>query len=176
MSPGMHRSVPSAGLWCRMDDTTFESLMSTLSEALARVEQAARQVPADRWDDAVHTGDGGWTRRELLAHVAANDLRQLVRIRVGAGVAAPDDDAALAAEQRLHEWNQARVDERRRRSVDDLLDEMRAHRAELLALLRGLTPEQRARPMPYRGEPTPLEEMVPSLVAHLDLHARELSV
>ena len=29
-------------------------------------------------------------------------------------------------------------------------------------------------PMPFRGEPTPLAEMVPVLVGHLDQHAREL--
>lgn len=158
-----------------MDDETFEGLLAMLTAALTRVEETVRRVPPERWDDPVHTGDGGWTRREILAHVAANDLRQLVRVRVGAGIPQPGDDTALAAEQRLHEWNRDRVNERRDRDIDDLIAEMRANRRELIDMLRGLSPEQRERAIPYRGRPTPLAEMVPALVDHLDLHARELA-
>ena len=78
-SPGGDPPAP------RMEDDAFAPLLSMLEGALDRVERAVRSVPADRWDDTVHTGDGGWTRRQLLAHVAANDLRQLVRVRMGAG-------------------------------------------------------------------------------------------
>jgi hypothetical protein len=159
-----------------MNDGTFEDLLATLTAALTRVEETVRTVPPDRWEDVIHTADGGWTRREILAHVAANDLRQVVRVRVGAGVAMPGDDAALAAEQRLHEWNGARVAERRERSIEELIGEMRANRRDLIDLLRGLSPEQRSRDIPYRGQPTPLAEMIPTLVAHLDMHAREITI
>jgi hypothetical protein len=158
-----------------MDNEAFERLITMLTEALARVEQRALSVPADRWEDSIHSGDGYWTRRQILAHVAANDLRQLVRVRVGAGIELADDHEALAAEQRLPEWNQARVDERADHGVTALIEEMRANRTALITLLRGLTPEQRDRPMPFRGQPTPLAEMVPTLVGHLDAHAREIA-
>jgi hypothetical protein len=158
-----------------VDDETFEGLVAMLNAAVDRVEQTARAVPLERWNDVIHTDAAAWTRRQLLAHMAANDLRQLVRVRSGAGIAEPGDPAALAAEQRLHEWNQSQVDRRRDREVEELLAEMRANRAALVALLRALTPEQRARPMPFRGEPTPLQKMVPTLVAHIDFHAGELA-
>jgi hypothetical protein len=157
-----------------MDDRTFKEIVVTLQAALTRVDGAVRRVPAERWDEVIHTGDGPWTRRELLAHMVSNDLRQLVRIRIGAGIAEPGDDAAHAAELDTHAWNRGRVAERSTRSVAELLREMRANRRLLLALLRSLTPAQRDRPMPFRGAPTPLAEMVPVLIGHLDQHTREL--
>jgi undecaprenyl-diphosphatase len=158
-----------------MDDSTFDRLISNLEQAVLRVEAIARDVPPERWDDVIHTDEAAWTRRQLLAHMAANDLRQLVRVRVGAGVELPGDPEALTAEQRLHEWNQAQVDLRRERGIGELLDEMRANRTVLIGLLRGLSREQRARPMPFRGTPTPLDVMVETLIAHLDAHAGELA-
>lgn len=91
-------------------------------------------------------------------------------IRIGAGIPHPGDTDAHAAELETHAWNQARVDERAEAEVDALLAEMRANRT----LLRNLTPGQRDRPMPFRGQPTPLAAMVPTLIGHLDQHAEEL--
>jgi hypothetical protein len=153
----------------------LEGLLRELREGPLRVEAAALKVPADAWDEVIHTGDGAWTRRQLLAHMAANDLRQLVRIRIGAGIPEPGDDLAHAAELEVHDWNRARVSEREQLSIEALLAEMRANRAALVGLLESLTLEQRARPMPFRGQPTPLAEMVPALLAHLDGHAAELT-
>jgi hypothetical protein len=157
-----------------MDAATFESLIAALGDAAVRVESAVLRVPAVRWEEVIQTGDGAWTRRQLLSHMAANDLRQLVRVRIGAGIPAPGDDRAHAADLQVHDWNAARVAERAACSVSDLVTEMAENRKALIALLRSLTPAQRARPMPFRGEPTPLEEMVPTLIGHLDQHAHEL--
>ena len=159
-----------------MGDSEFDDLLASLTAALARVEEAVREVPDDRWEEVVHTGDGAWTRRQLLGHMAANDLRQLVRVRIGAGIPQPGDDLAHAAELEVHDWNRGRVAERAGREIDDLVAEMRANREALIALLASLTREQRERPMPFRGEPTPLAKMVPVLIGHLDQHARELGV
>jgi hypothetical protein len=158
-----------------MDDATLEGFIASLSEAAVRAEAAAREVPEGRWDDVVHTGDGAWTRRQLLAHIACNDLRQLVRIRIGAGIPEPDDAATHAAELDVVNWNAARVAERAGRSVEELVQEMRANRAAQIALLRSLTPAQRARPMPFRGVPTPLGEAIPLMLGHLSQHVGELT-
>ncbi len=152
----------------------FESLIQSLASASVRVEALVREVPVNRWEQVIHTGDGAWTRRQLLAHMAANDLRQLIRIRIGAGVPEPGDDLAHAAELEVDDWNRGRVRERQTLSVDTLVVEMRANRESLIALLRSLTPEQRDRMMPFRGEPTRLADMVPILIGHLDQHAQEL--
>lgn len=157
-----------------MDDRELRQLVAALEEAVGRVEAKARSVPPDRWDDVIHTGDGAWSRRKLLAHMAANDLRQLVRIRIGAGIPEAGDPAEHEAELQVHEWNEARVQERLDRDIDGLLQEMRRNRAALVRLVAGLTAEQRGRPMPFRGVPTPLAEMIRVVIAHLDGHADEL--
>lgn len=159
-----------------MEDAVFSSLVTSLLEAVGRVEAKVRDVPADRWGEVIHTGDGAWTRRQLLAHMAANDLRQLIRVRIGAGIAAPGDEVGRAEELEGDTWNMSRVAERAGREVEELVMEMRANRQSLIALLRTLTPAQRASPMPFRGRPTPLEAMVPALIGHLDAHAAELTV
>lgn len=158
-----------------MNDDVFNGILASLAEAVARVEAAIRDVPGDRWEQVVHTGDGAWTRRQLLAHMAANDLRQLIRVRIGAGIREPGDSLAHADELEVHNWNRRRVVERAGREIEDLITEMRSNRQALIALLRSLTPAQRARPMPFRGQPTPLGEMVPALIGHLDQHAHELA-
>ena len=165
--------VPGTVRWAAMDDRTLAELVEALAVACDRVEATVRRVSGD-WDEVIHTGDGAWSRRELLCHMAAHDLRQLVRIRIGAGIAEPGDDLEHAAELETHDWNRARVAERGGLGIDELLAEMRANRAALIDLLRRLTPAQRARMMPFRGIPTPLDEMVPVLIGHLDGHAAEL--
>jgi hypothetical protein len=157
-----------------MDDAEFEGLITSLAAAVERVEAAVLRVNDNGWEAIIHTGDGAWTRRQLLAHMASNDLRQLVRVRIGAGVAEPGDDLAHAAELEVHDWNRERVAERAGGEIGGLVAEMKANRAALIALLRSLTREQRDRPMPFRGEPTPLADMVPMLIRHLDQHAAEL--
>lgn len=157
-----------------MERAVFESLLHSLDEARERVDRAVARVPENAWDEVIQTGDGAWTRRQLLAHMAANDLRQLIRIRVGAGIPLPTDPEDYEAQADVHAWNQARVDERTDRSIDDLRLELRINRDRLIALLIGLTNEQRDRKMPFRGEPTPLTVMVPILIGHLDGHAEEL--
>lgn len=161
---------------CRdMDDAEFERFLDDLQSSCERVAAATMAVPAEAWNEVMHTGDGAWSRRQLLSHMAANDLRQLVRIRIGAGIALPGDDLEHAAELETHDWNRARVSERERNDVVTLLAEMRQNRASLIALLRSLTPQQRERMMPFRGVPTPLAEMLPTLMGHLETHAEELT-
>ncbi len=158
-----------------MDSATLERFMYDLEASQGRVVTCIQRVPPDAWDDVIHTGDGAWTRGQLLSHMAANDLRQLVRIRIGAGIPEPGDDLEHAAELEVHDWNRARVAEREGSDVETLVAEMQRNRAALIALLRSLTPGQRGRMMPFRGEPTPLAEMLPVLMGHLESHARELA-
>ncbi len=157
-----------------MEEAEFEELIASLEMSLARVIASVERVPADRWDEVIHTGEGAWTCHELLRHMAANDGRQLIRVRIGAGIAEPGDAALHEAELDVHNWNAARVRERDGSEVEALVKEMRANRAALIQLLRGLTPEQRDRPMPFRGTPTPLGEIIPPLNGHFETHAGEL--
>ena len=158
-----------------MDDALFASLLAALAEAATRVEASVRAVPPGAWDEVIHSGDGPWSRRKLLAHMASNDLRQNVRVRIGASIAQPGAAAAYEEGSEVDAWNAARVAERAGHTVEELLAEMRANRASLIALLGGLTVDQRGCRMPFRGRTLPLEEMLPFVIGHIDQHAAELS-
>jgi hypothetical protein len=156
-----------------MTPAKLESALTTLAEAAERAEAAIRRVPADRWQEVIHTGDGAWSRHQLLCHLAANDIRQLVRVRIGVGIPNPGDFEEHEVELGDN-WNGLRVKERAGHDVETLIAEMRANRGALIDLLRSLTPEQRERPIPYRGVPTPIHDAVPTLVGHFDMHLGEL--
>ena len=157
-----------------LSDQQMAGMLEELIASQRRVEEFVGAVAAGAWDEVIHSGDGAWSRRQLLSHMAANDLRQLVRIRIGAGIPRAGDDLDHAAELEVHDWNRARVAERDGWDIEALMAEMRRNRDALVTLLRSLTAEQRARMMPFRGEPTPLGEMLPVLMGHLEGHAREL--
>jgi hypothetical protein len=158
-----------------MDDLTFAGLISDLRDAPVQIEAQIRRVPADRWDETMPGAEAGWTRRQLLAHMAANDIRQITRVRVGADIGGQADRDALSEQGDVDAWNQAQVDLRRGRSVDDLVTEMHARRSEFVALLESLTPEQRSQPMPFRADKLPLTAAVPLILGHLAQHAGELA-
>lgn len=158
-----------------MDDREYAALLDDLRGAVASLAEQLRAVPAGRWDDTVFAGENGWTRRQLLAHMASNDLRQITRVRIGAGIGNHTDEAMLAAQLEPDGWNQQQVEQRRGRSVEELLAELQTHRNALIALLESLTAEQRAREMPFRGGKAELSTMLPAVSGHLSEHAREIA-
>ncbi len=158
-----------------MDDQTFAGLISELRESATQVEAQIRSVPAGRWDEVTPGAEAGWTRRQLLAHMATNDLRQITRVRVGAGIGSQADRDALSEQADVDVWNRAQVEQRRDRSIDELVAELQAHRAEFIVLLESLSPEQRSQLMPFRGDRLPLTTGVPMIIGHLAEHAREVA-
>lgn len=158
-----------------MTDAEFDQLLADLRDAPARIEAQLAAVPADGWDDVVHEGEGGFTRRQILAHVASNDQRQMTRVRVGSGIGGPADEADLAAQADLDVWNREQVEARAGRMPAELIAEMHARRREFLALLESLSPEQRSRPIPFRGRTGPLTELAALIVEHGAGHAREIA-
>jgi uncharacterized damage-inducible protein DinB len=101
--------------------------------------RAVYTVADDAWNEP--SGESSWSYKDALAHVAANDLRSQGRIR---DVLGEGDESELAALNETDAWNQRRVDERRERSVRELVDELAANRYETLRLLSRLQPEHLA--------------------------------
>ncbi len=108
-------------------------LMFRCREGLLR---AVYSVADDTWDE--ESALPGWTYKNILAHLASNDIRHHIRLRVLLGEA---DRAQLDALEDVDGWNQRALEERRDRSVRELIDEMAAHRYELLLILSRLRPE-----------------------------------
>ena len=92
-------------------------------------------VADEAWDE--QSADPGWTYRDILAHVASNDLRMQTRLRAVLGEGDPAELATLTTTER----NQVTVEERRGRTVPELVDELAGNRHETLRILCRLRTE-----------------------------------
>ncbi len=61
--------------------------------------RAVYSVADDAWDEEA-AADPGWTHKDILAHVAANDLRNHVRLRAVLGEGDPAEAATLTTAER----------------------------------------------------------------------------
>jgi DinB family protein len=154
---------------------------SGLDESLREMEQMpdliaeqARALPADRWEAPVWGGEGGWNRRQLLAHIATINLRHLTRVRLGAGMNDPSGMTAANLPP-VDDFNAAEVAKLEGKTVPELLEMLRSNRAELMRLVRSLTPEQkRAFRMPRGNESLTIEEWAPFVTNHDKTHLAEI--
>lgn len=131
--------------------------------------RAVYSIADEAWDEP--SAYSGWTYKDILAHVAANDLRAHTRLRAVLG---QRDEAKLAALRDVDAWNDLSVRERRGRSVRALVDEMLALRHETLRLLSRFQQEHiSATVTTIQGE-TPVLDYVDRVGAHEAEHAGHL--
>ncbi|HET7481294.1 MAG TPA: maleylpyruvate isomerase family mycothiol-dependent enzyme [Actinomycetota bacterium] len=114
-----------------MADTAgvFEATKETLTEFVRSLPESdlARPVPA--------TPD--WTVQDVVAHLAGDVARVIVGDFPMAFFSAFGEDQAVGP---LNDWTAGMVEERRGRSLDELLAEWDAGCVTLLAMMRGETP------------------------------------
>ena len=128
-------------------------------------------VADDAWDEKSAAAPD-WTHKDILAHVAANDMRPHARL---SAVLGEGDDEQLAAINRTDEWNQARVDERRDRTVAQLVAELDENRSRTFALLSRIQPEQLdSKITRANGETYSLPEYIDCIGEHESNHAGQL--
>jgi len=133
--------------------------------------RAVYSVADDAWDEK-SAATPNWTHKDILAHVAANDERPHVRLRAILG---EPDDAALAAINRTDEWNQQRVDERRDRTVAQLVTELDTNRAQTFELLSRLQGEHLdSKITRANGQTYSLPEYIDCIGEHESFHAGQL--
>lgn len=132
--------------------------------------RAVYSVADDAWDEA--SPCPGWSYRDVLAHVASNDRRVQTRLRALLG---ERDEGELAALREEDDWNQRAVEERRGRSVRELVDELAANRHETLRLLSRLRPEHLSRPVELAdGSHVGVLEYIDLFAQHESIHAGQL--
>lgn len=160
-----------------MDEKALEECLAMLSTTPDWIEEQARRVPVDGWEVVIHGGEGGWNRRQMLAHIVTIDKRHGNRVRLSAGL--PNDTGVTSQSELppINDWNQAQVDARAGRTIDELLAEMRQNRRDFIALVRSLTPEQRERVHIDRAglPPTPFADWLPHVHEHAVSHMQEVT-
>jgi uncharacterized damage-inducible protein DinB len=160
-----------------MNDQELEQCLAMLATTPDWIEDQASRVPADGWEVRIHDAEGGWNRKQMLAHIATIDKRHANRMRLSAGLSNDTGVATQAQLPGINDWNQTQVDERANASVDELLTEYRRNRADLIAFVRTLTPEQRTRIVIERAgqPPQAFDDWLPHVHEHAVSHMQEVT-
>jgi len=132
--------------------------------------RAVYSVSDDAWDEG--SGNPGWTFRDILAHVASNDLRAQARLRA---LLDEGDPAQLEALKDVDAWNANAVRERQGRPVRRLVDELVANRYETLKLLSRLEPPHLGVPITFSdGSSATVLDYIDMFSRHDATHAGQL--
>ena len=130
--------------------------------------RAVYSVADEAWDEE----SPGWTYRDILAHVASNDLRVQIRLRALLG---DRDEAELEPLKEFDSWNERAVEERRGRSLLEFADELAATRHETFRLLSHVRPDQLSAPITMSdGSTCSVLEYIDGFIEHESMHAGQL--
>jgi DinB superfamily len=139
-----------------------EAWVASKVEIVAMIEQGTAQVQRifGPLSDAqlrtrIHQGEGGWTAREVLAHLAARQPINDRLLQLAAG-----DGMPLSGNLNADEWNQTLVDERLDKTKDTLLAEFQAVQASLIARVEAMPDHMLAKPVPLPQGEMPLGDVL----------------
>jgi hypothetical protein len=150
--------------------------LSALAEKLQKErEQVAMHVIGAGADVMVRPApDGGWSAREILAHMVASERGLLALAkRIAAG-----DAHSLPPGYDLNAANRAAVQKRESRPVSELLAEWAENQAAWRAYMETLTPEALDREGAHPGFPGPvsLRQLIVVMLRHERGHHHDIEV
>ncbi len=132
--------------------------------------RAIYSVADDAWDETAYAPHG-WTYRQVLAHVATNDLRPQTRLR---GILGEGDPAAMESILRTDEWNQESIKPLEGLPLAGVIDTMARNRHELMLLVGRLAPEHLDRVIRFAdGREVALRDYIAFIGEHDSVHAGE---
>lgn len=151
---------------------TKHEITAAIREGIEHVEQTFGGLTDEQLDAQVHQGDGGWTGRQVLAHLAGRSgTHQMIFQMAGA----PPPDPAASGGFDVNHWNQQIVDERASASKEELLSEFRETHEQLIARVETLPEESLDQPVTTpRGTSSLGEVLVNSGGKHSVTHAEEI--
>ena len=148
-----------------------EQITTAIQQGIADVEATFGGLSDSQLATQVYTEPGGWTARDLLAHLAGREQVYAMMRQAASG-----GDNPFAKISSFHEWNQARVDERAGVSRDDLLTEFRTVHEALLAKVQSQSDEELATTVTLGSRtPTLGDLMYSSGGTHSTGHAKDVS-
>ncbi len=144
----------------------------TLREFESQLTEAVASMPEAAWSDVAY--ENGWTRREILAHIASTSGVAgfvLTLARAPAGVAATG-----AGAYDIDQFNRQQVALREGRSVQEVLAEVRANIDRDAAALEAVPDEvlQQQFRAPWGAEGSVAEVIIESVRGHLATHLADL--
>jgi predicted DNA-binding ribbon-helix-helix protein len=159
----------------RPEPLTFVPEIEATLRAMTRYREgfirAVYSVAEDAWDEEASSAPG-WSYKDLLAHVASNDLRAQTRLRALLG---ERDDAELAALEDEDAWNLREVEKRRGHTFPQLVEELDANRHDTIEILSRIRSEHHSTHMPLaHGETATPTEYIEMVSGHEARHGAQL--
>lgn len=148
-----------------------QEIISQIQAGIERVNQTFGGLTDEQLDTQVHEGEGGWTARQVLAHLAgrADGYEMLFQMAEGgAGFRGGGFD--------VNTWNQQKVDACAGKSRDELLEEFRATHEAMIERVKA-TDDETLRtkvPSPRGGEVEVGEMLMGSAGRHSIMHSEEV--
>ena len=147
---------------------TKQEITAAIRAGIEQVERTFDSLTDEQLQVKVHQADGGWTAKEILAHLAgrARGYEMMRNLAAGTPPAGGLD---------VNHWNQERVTERINNSRDDLLAEFRTTHEGLIAFIETLDDATLDREIRLGSQPAPLGEVIRRAGGqHSVNHAREV--
>lgn len=147
------------------------TITAAIQQGIADVEATFGGLSDAQLATQVHTEPGGWTARDILAHLAGREQVYAMMRQAASG-----GDNPFATISNFGDWNQARVDERAGVSRDDLLTEFRAVHEALLAKVQEQSDEELAASVALSSRTATLGDlMYASGGTHSSGHAKDVA-
>lgn len=148
----------------------LETIASKLNEERSELFRAVGSLTEDQAAQTIVVAD--WSVKDVLAHLAGAE-RGMLRM---AQYMAQGQNPQLPPGYSNDEYNARQVAKRKEKSLAETRAEMEGSRAELIALLETLTPQQ----LGLRGEhpilgQTTVKDVVAIIGKHEALHCKEIS-
>ena len=146
-------------------------ITAAIQQGIADVTATFGNLSDEQLATQIHAADGGWTARDILAHLAGREQVYAMMQQVASGGENP-----FTKVTNYNDFNEARVTDRQGKSRDELLSEVRTVHENLLAQVQAMSDEQLAGVVPI-GQRTPTlgDLMYGSGGTHSSNHAKEVS-
>lgn len=148
---------------------TKDEILHAISTGIADVESTFGNLSEHQLDTKVHQEEGGWTARQVLAHLAGRQATYEMMSQMAQGGTRPE------GEFDVHGWNQGHVDARADKSRDELIAEFKAVHEGLAQRVQAM-PEQviQQEVMGFRGPTTVGDMLMGSGGTHSSAHSEEV--
>ena len=134
---------------------TREQLLEAIVNADNRVIEIFARLTPGQAATQVHLEEGGWSAKQVLAHLTSNDVRLDMYLD-------PDCTIASLYGQAYWDWNQKWVDDRDGRDLASLIVEHQTQSASSIEKVRSITQAGLDRIVPAPGErpPRPISDWI----------------
>ncbi len=119
-----------------MPDSKKRAVTTQLAETRAALLETLTKLEHAEWETAVYSEDTVWTVADLMRHLTDAEASMT---RLMQGICAGGD--GVPSDFDLERWNASRIEKARSRAPEDLFDNMQQNRAQLLAFIDQLGPD-----------------------------------